>query len=69
MKTIRRLIFGEVMLAIALVTLGFLALFFFFDLADELQYLGKNSGLSGNANIYQLRHALLYVTLRMPDRL
>lgn len=69
MKTIRRLIYGEVMLAIALVTLGFLALFFFFDLADELQYLGKNNGLSVDANIYQLRHALLYVTLRIPNRL
>jgi lipopolysaccharide export system permease protein len=69
MKTIRRLIYGEAMVAIALVALGFLALFFFFDLADELQYLGKNNGLKGDANIYQLRHALLYVALLIPNRL
>src|SRR5665811_1959107 len=69
MKTIRRMIYGEVLVAIALVTLGFLALFLFFDLVDELQYLGKNNGLGGDANIYQLRHALLYVALLIPNRL
>ncbi len=69
MKTIRRMIHGEVLVAISLVALGFLALFFFFDLVDELQYLGKNNGLGGDANIYQLRHALLYVALLIPNRL
>ena len=67
MKTIRRLIYGEVLSSIALVALGFLALFFFFDLVDELQYLGKNNGLGDS--IYQLRHALLYVTLLVPNHL
>src|SRR5665811_1936228 len=69
MKTIRRMIYGEVLAAIALVTLGFLALFFFFDLVDELQYLGKNNGLSATADVYQIRHALLYVTLLIPNHL
>ena len=69
MKTIRRLIYGEVLAAIALVALGFLALFFLFDLVDELQYLGKNNGLSAAANIYQVRHALLYVALLIPNHL
>ncbi|MCZ8258269.1 MAG: LPS export ABC transporter permease LptG, partial [Polaromonas sp.] len=46
MKTIRRLIYGEILAAIALVALGFLALFFFFDLVDELQYLGKSTGIN-----------------------
>jgi len=69
MKTIRRLIYGEVLAAIALVALGFLALFFFFDLADELQYLGKNNGLGGAADTYQIKHALLYVTLLIPNHL
>lgn len=69
MKTIRRLIYGEVLAAIALVALGFLALFFFFDLVDELQYLGKNNGLGAAAGIYQLRHALLYVALLIPNHL
>ena len=65
MKTIRRLIYREVLTSIALVALGFLALFFFFDLVDELQYLGKNNGLG----TYQPRHALLYVTLLIPNHL
>ena len=69
MKTIRRLIYGEVLAAIALVALGFLALFFLFDLVDELQYLGKNNGLGAAANIYQVRHALLYVALLIPNHL
>ena len=87
MKTIRRLIYGEVLTAIALVALGFLALFFFFDVVDELQYLGKNTVLSGlpgvtnaagnasaNAVViaaepYQIKHALLYVGLLVPNHL
>jgi lipopolysaccharide export system permease protein len=69
MKTIRKLIYGEVLSAIAVVALGFLALFFFFDLVDELQYLGKNNGLNGAESIYQIRHALLYVALLIPNHL
>ena len=71
MKTIRRLIYGEVLASIAFVTTGFLALFFFFDLVDELQYLGKNAAgaLSSDANTYQIRHALLYVALLIPSHL
>ena len=67
MKTIRRLIYGEVLSSIALVAVGFLALFFFFDLVDELQYLGKNTGVGGS--IYQVKHALLYVALLIPNHL
>ncbi len=69
MKTIRRLIYSEVLAAIALVALGFLSLFLFFDLVDELQNLGKGSGLTSAANIYQTRHALLYVALLLPNHL
>lgn len=65
MKTIRRLIYGEVLAAFGFVTLGFLALFFFFDFVDELQDIGRNS-VNG---VYQLRHALLYVGLRIPTHL
>ncbi len=64
MKTIRRLIYGEVLVSVAFVTLGFLALFFFFDFVDELQYVGKN-GPSG----YLLTHALMYVSLMVPSHL
>ncbi len=73
MKTIRRLIYGEVLVSIALVAFGFLALFFFFDLVDELQFLGKNNGLPTGlptaSDIYQIRHALLYVGLLIPNHL
>ena len=71
MKTIRRLIYGEVLASIAFVAVGFLALFFFFDLVDELQYLGKNAAgaVSADANTYQIRHALLYVALLIPSHL
>ncbi len=76
MKTIRRLIYGEVLTAIALVALGFLALFFFFDVVEELQFLGKNTLLPAAVNtatlavdVYQIKHALLYVGLLIPNHL
>ncbi|MES2423097.1 MAG: LPS export ABC transporter permease LptG [Pseudomonadota bacterium] len=65
MKTIRRLIYGEVLASFGFVTLGFLALFFFFDFVDELQDIGKGS-VNG---AYQLSHALLYVGMRIPTHL
>ncbi len=63
MKTIRRLIYGEVLVAVAFVTACFLALFFFFDFVDELQHVGKNNG------IYEVKHAFMFVLLLMPSRL
>ena len=69
MKTIRRLIYREVFTAIAMVALGFLSLFFFFDLVDELQYLGKNSGFGPADDVYEIKHALLYVMLLVPNHL
>jgi lipopolysaccharide export system permease protein len=67
MKTLRKLIYGESLLSISLVTLGFLTLFMFFDLVDELQNLGRPNILDGST--LQVRHALLYVTLLLPSRL
>ena len=69
MNTVRRLIYREVLTAIALVAAGFLALFFFFDLVDELQDIGKSLGIPGASQPYQLRHALLFVTLLIPNHL
>ncbi len=63
MKTLRRLIYGEVLIAVAFVTLSFLALFFFFDFVDELQNVGKNGGA------YQVSHAVSYVLLLVPSHL
>lgn len=63
MKTLRRLIYGEVLIAVAFVTFSFLALFFFFDFVDELQNVGKNGGA------YQVSHAFSYVLLLIPSHL
>ncbi|HSO44002.1 MAG TPA: LPS export ABC transporter permease LptG [Rhodoferax sp.] len=64
MKTIRRLIYGEVLSAVAYVTLGFLSLFFFFDLVEEIQTVGRYA-----ATGYNLAHALAYVALLIPSHL
>ncbi len=69
MKTIRKLIYREVITSICLVTLGFLSLFVFFDLVDELPSIGKGSPLGGEESIYLLRHALLYVGLQIPNHI
>ena len=63
MTTLRRLIYGEAFTAVTFVACSFLALFFFFDVVDELQNVGRN----GNA--YQVKHALMYVLLLMPSHL
>ena len=44
MKVLRNLIYREVIQAVLYVSLAFLALFFFFDLVDEMRWVG-----SGNA--------------------
>lgn len=64
MNTLRRLIYREVAVSVGFVTLAFLALFFFFDLVDELRWVGR-SGPGG----YQLSQALLYVILSLPQHL
>ena len=69
MKSIRKLIYTEVIVSIALVALGFLALFSLFDLIDDLQYVGQKSLFGGAEHVYLLRHALLYVGLRLPNHL
>ncbi len=68
MRTIRRLIYGEVAVAVGFVLLAFLALFFFFDFVDELPDLGKPSPLNPT-QVYGLPQALLYVGLLMPSRI
>ena len=64
MRTIRRLIYGEVFYAVAFVTLGFLALFSFFDVVDQVQKIG-----SPHTPDYQLPQALTYVALLLPSHL
>jgi len=62
MKTLRRLLYGEMVISVALVTLGFISLFFFFDFVEELQAVGRPDGLG-----YQIPQALIYVGLMIPS--
>lgn len=64
MKTVRRLLYRETFQAVGFVALGFLALFQFFDMVEELQNLGKLS-----AQGYRLHHAFLVVALKIPAHL
>ena len=68
MKTIRNLIYRGIFAASAFVLLGFLALFFFFDVVDEFASVGRPS-VDNPALVYGLGHALLYVALQMPNRI
>ena len=65
MKTIHRLIQAEVFSAVAFVTLGFLALFTFFDFVDQLPAIGRPGIGAG----YLLPQAALYVALLVPNHL
>ncbi|MFM2239046.1 MAG: hypothetical protein RJA69_420 [Pseudomonadota bacterium] len=64
MTLLRKLIYGEVLLTVGFVCLVFLGLFFFFDLIDELQWVGK-----GRGGGYQVTHALTYVSLMVPSHI
>jgi lipopolysaccharide export system permease protein len=64
MKTLRRFLYREILAATAFVTLGFLALFFFFDFVDELRFVGR----AGSAD-YRMPEALAYVALSIPSHL
>lgn len=61
MKTVRRLLYREVIIAVSLVTLGFIALFFFFDFVEELQSVNHAGSLG-----YRIPQALLYIGLMVP---
>jgi len=64
-NTIRRLIHAEVFAAVVFVTLGFLALFSFFDFVDQLPAIGR-PGLGAG---YQLPQAASFVALLVPNHL
>jgi len=64
MKTVRRLLYREVLIAVSLVTLGFLALFFFFDFVEELRAV-NHIGAMG----YRVPQAMLYIALMIPSHI
>jgi lipopolysaccharide export system permease protein len=65
MRTIRRLVYREVVASVVFVAIGFLALFFFFDFVDELSNVGKGPATA----VYKMSEALGYVTLMIPNHL
>lgn len=65
MKTLRTLIYRDTISAIGFVALAFLAMFFFFDLLDEMGDVGRKFG----DITYTVWHALLAVTFGLPKHL
>jgi len=65
MKTLRKLIYRDTISAIGFVVLAFLAMFFFFDLLDEMSDVGRQFG----DVTYNIWHALLSVSLGLPNHL
>jgi len=61
MRTVRRLLYSEVLGAVAFVTVAFLALFYFIDFVDELEDVGKGA--------YRIQHAALYCLMLLPGHL
>ncbi|MGY4829289.1 LPS export ABC transporter permease LptG [Sphaerotilaceae bacterium SBD11-9] len=60
MKTVRRLLYADIVSSVAFVALAFLSLFFFIDFVDELADVGKG---------YTALHAALYSLLELPGHL
>lgn len=67
MRTMRRLLYGEISAAVVFVLLAFMSLFFFFDFVDELASLGKPA-VTDPTRLYDWRHALAYLALLQPNR-
>jgi len=63
-RTLRKLLYVEVLGAVALVLFAFNALFLYFDLSDELNSIDNNKALG-----YTLAKALAYVALMIPSHL
>ena len=64
MKTVQRLLYKEIIQAVVFVACGFLALFIFFDLVEELQNLNRMAHTG-----YRLQHGLIQVALKAPGHL
>jgi lipopolysaccharide export system permease protein len=64
LRTLRKLLYVEVLAAVALVIFAFSALFLFFDLSDELNAIQSNKTLG-----YTVSKALIYVALMIPSHL
>ncbi len=64
MKTVRRLLYREIFTAVGFVAVGFLALFVFFDMVEELQNLTRLAPQG-----YRIQHAVWMVSSQIPGHL
>jgi lipopolysaccharide export system permease protein len=64
LNTIQRMIYTEVLAKVGFATMGFVGLFFFFDLADEMKWIGMGPGQG-----YAFDHAAAYVLLLVPSHI
>ncbi len=64
MKTLRRMMYGEVLRATAFVALAFLALFFFFDLMDAFGRMDRGAPYG-----YHMGHGTLMTLLQVPGHI
>jgi lipopolysaccharide export system permease protein len=64
MKTLRRLIDKEILGSVATVTLGFLGLFYFFDLVEELKVVSQSQTQG-----YGYLQAVIYACLLIPNHI
>ncbi len=58
MKTVRRLLYRDILWSVVFVAVAFLSLFYFIDFVDELENVGRNG--------YTLAHAVLHGLLALP---
>ena len=58
MKTVRRLLYRDIVWSVVFVAIAFLSLFYFIDFVDELENVGRNG--------YTLGHAVLHGLLAVP---
>ena len=58
MKTVRRLLYRDIVWSVVFVAIAFLSLFYFIDFVDELENVGRNG--------YTLGHALAHGLLALP---
>lgn len=61
MRTVRRLLYRDIVWSVVFVAVAFLSLFFFIDFVDELDNIGRNG--------YTLLHAALSAALEVPAHL
>ena len=68
MKTLRRILYKEIFIAVGFIALGFLGLFSFFDLVDQIPSIGRRSPID-TSDVFTVAHALTYVMYGVPWRL